>query len=54
MIMVSYPVIRAICLRCGAVNEFDIGLTNKDTNADYRCGSCKFIVITSWMVEKDE
>ena len=47
-------VIQAICLRCGRVNEFNIGLTNPNDNAEYYCKKCKYIVITSWMEEKDD
>ena len=50
----KYFVIGTICLRCGANNEFDIGLTNSDDLADYKCRKCNFIVISSWMEEKND
>lgn len=51
--MTTVLVIQSICLRCGSINETDIGLTNKNDNAVYRCDYCKYIILTSWMEEKD-
>jgi len=45
-------VVQNICLRCGHINEIELGLINGNDNAVYRCTQCKFIVITSWMIEK--
>ena len=46
-------VIQNNCLRCGYVNETEVGLTNKNDNAVYRCDNCKFIIFTSWTEESD-
>lgn len=47
-------VIQTTCLRCGNVNQTDVGLTNKEDNAVYKCNHCGFIIFTSWMEEKDD
>lgn len=46
-------VIQNICLRCGSINETELGLTNKNDNAVYKCNNCKFIIFSSWMEEKE-
>jgi len=46
-------VIQNVCLRCGKINETELGLTNKNDNAVYKCDNCKFIIFSSWMEEKE-
>ena len=46
-------IIQNVCLRCGYSNETEIGLTNKNDNATYRCDNCKVIIMMSWMEEKE-
>ena len=47
-------VIQNVCLRCGGINETEIGLTNSNDNAVYKCDNCKFIIFTSWMEEEND
>jgi len=47
-------VVQNVCLRCGAINETELGLINEKDNAVYKCDNCKFIIFTSWMEEKEE
>lgn len=44
---------QTVCIRCGYVNQSEIGLTGKKDEAVYRCENCKFIVLTTWMEEID-
>jgi DNA-directed RNA polymerase subunit RPC12/RpoP len=52
--LVKLFIIRAICVRCGRINDYSLGLTNKSDDAVYTCENCNFNVIVSWMEEKDE
>jgi len=47
-------VIQNICLRCGFTNQTEIGLTNTNDNAVYKCDNCNFIILTSWIEEQDD
>jgi hypothetical protein len=46
-------VIQNICLRCGIVNETNIGLTNSSDTAIYKCENCNFIIFSSWMEDEE-
>lgn len=46
-------VIQSICIRCGFTNKTEIGLTNPNDDAIYKCENCKYIILTSWMEEND-
>ena len=52
--MVQKFVVECVCLRCGKVNEFELGLTNKHDHAVYRCNNCSWICITSWVEDDKE
>ena len=44
---------QTVCLKCGYVNQNEIGLSAKKDTAVYRCENCKFIVLTTWIEEID-
>lgn len=46
-------VIQNVCLRCGNINETELGLTNKNDNAVYKCDNCKFIIFSSRMEDQE-
>jgi len=46
-------VIQNICLRCGYVNQSEVGLTGGKDTAVYRCDNCKFIIFSSWLEEQE-
>lgn len=33
-----------MCFRCGFINQVDVPIITKDTDATFRCENCKFIV----------
>lgn len=43
--MDDIPIIKVVCHRCGYINEFEIPLVAKDTDAVLRCERCTFVIV---------
>lgn len=45
--MTKTIVVQCVCIRCGDISEFELGLINKNDKAVYKCDNCNFIILVS-------